>query len=95
MAKLITRPAALVRQGTKKVAAYRDQNGKLHLRSAACTHSGCVLHWNSFEMCWDCTCHGSHFSIDGEPLNAPAFLPLAEASADEEKHSDHMAKVES
>jgi glycine/D-amino acid oxidase-like deaminating enzyme/nitrite reductase/ring-hydroxylating ferredoxin subunit len=71
---------AIIRQGMKKVAAYRDKLGKLHLRSAACTHAGCVIHWNSFESCWDCTCHGSQFSPDGEPLNAPAFKPLARAS---------------
>jgi glycine/D-amino acid oxidase-like deaminating enzyme/nitrite reductase/ring-hydroxylating ferredoxin subunit len=70
---------AIVRQKRGKVAAYRDRSGKLHVRSAACTHAGCVLHWNSFETCWDCTCHGSHFSVDGEPLNAPAFKPLANA----------------
>jgi Rieske Fe-S protein len=68
-----------VQRGGKKIAAYRDERGRLHLRSATCTHAGCVLHWNSFEECWDCTCHGSQFSIDGEPLNAPAFKPLAEA----------------
>ncbi|HWL94714.1 MAG TPA: FAD-dependent oxidoreductase [Phycisphaerae bacterium] len=73
--------AALIRDGVSKAAAYRDKKGKLHVRSAVCTHSGCVLHWNSFETCWDCTCHGSHFSVDGEPLNAPAVRPLAEASA--------------
>jgi len=69
---------AIIRQGLKKIAAYRDKRGKLHLRSATCTHAGCLLHWNAFETCWDCTCHGSHFSVDGEPLNAPAFMPLAE-----------------
>jgi glycine/D-amino acid oxidase-like deaminating enzyme/nitrite reductase/ring-hydroxylating ferredoxin subunit len=70
---------AILRRGLTKIAAYRDREGKLHMRSATCTHAGCLLHWNSFETCWDCTCHGSHFSIDGEPLNAPAKLPLAEA----------------
>jgi Rieske Fe-S protein len=35
------------------------------------------LHWNSFECCWDCPCHGSHFAIDGTPLNAPAISGLA------------------
>jgi glycine/D-amino acid oxidase-like deaminating enzyme/nitrite reductase/ring-hydroxylating ferredoxin subunit len=69
---------AILRQGMKKVAAYRDHQGKVHLHSAACTHAGCIIHWNSFESCWDCTCHGSHFSPDGQPLNAPAFMPLAE-----------------
>ena len=73
---------AIIRQGLKKVAAYRDGRGKLHLRSAVCTHAGCQLHWNSFETCWDCTCHGSQFSVDGEPLNAPAFKPLAEVDGE-------------
>ena len=70
---------ALIRRGIKKLAAYRDEGGGLHLRSATCTHAGCVVHWNPFERCWDCPCHGSHFSVDGEPLNAPAFKPLATA----------------
>jgi Rieske Fe-S protein len=69
--------AGLLRKGTGKLAAYRDKRGKLHVRSATCTHSGCLLAWNSFETCWDCTCHGSHFSVDGEPLNAPATVSLA------------------
>jgi glycine/D-amino acid oxidase-like deaminating enzyme/nitrite reductase/ring-hydroxylating ferredoxin subunit len=72
---------AIIRQGAKKLAAYRDNQGKLHVRSAVCTHAGCILHWNAFETCWDCTCHGSHFSVDGEPLNAPAFKPLPETEA--------------
>jgi glycine/D-amino acid oxidase-like deaminating enzyme/nitrite reductase/ring-hydroxylating ferredoxin subunit len=69
---------AIVRRGLSKVAAYRDENGKLFLRSAACTHLGCHLHWNSFERCWDCPCHGSQFAPDGTALNGPAFSPLAE-----------------
>jgi Rieske Fe-S protein len=67
---------AIVRQGIRKIAAYRDKRGKLHVCAATCTHAGCLLHWNTFEVCWDCTCHGSQFSIDGEPLNAPAVRPL-------------------
>ena len=69
---------AIVRKGLSKVAAYRDEKGKLFLRSAACSHLGCHLHWNSFERCWDCPCHGSQFAPDGTALNAPAFSPLAE-----------------
>jgi Rieske Fe-S protein len=69
---------AVVRQGLTKVAAYRDDSGQLYTRSAACTHLGCQLHWNSFETCWDCPCHGSQFAADGAVLNAPAIGPLAE-----------------
>jgi glycine/D-amino acid oxidase-like deaminating enzyme/nitrite reductase/ring-hydroxylating ferredoxin subunit len=69
---------AVVRSGLKKIAAYRDANGQLHLRSAVCTNLGCVVHWNPFERCWDCPCHGSQFSTDGEALQGPAVFPLAE-----------------
>jgi glycine/D-amino acid oxidase-like deaminating enzyme/nitrite reductase/ring-hydroxylating ferredoxin subunit len=68
---------AVVRNGLSKVAAYRDEGGRLHLVSAVCTHAGCVVHWNPFERCWDCPCHGSHFAIDGTPLQGPAKAPLS------------------
>jgi Rieske Fe-S protein len=55
----------IVRQGASKIAAYRNPQGNLDARSAACTHLGCHLHWNSFEVCWHCPCHGSQFAIDG------------------------------
>jgi glycine/D-amino acid oxidase-like deaminating enzyme/nitrite reductase/ring-hydroxylating ferredoxin subunit len=68
---------AIVRRGLKKIAAYRDSAGQLLLHSAACTHLGCHLHWNSFERCWDCPCHGSQFAPDGTALNGPAVGPLS------------------
>jgi glycine/D-amino acid oxidase-like deaminating enzyme/nitrite reductase/ring-hydroxylating ferredoxin subunit len=68
---------AIIRRGLEKIAAYRDDKGGLHLHSAACTHVGCHLHWNSFETCWDCPCHGSMFDVRGRPINAPAIDPLA------------------
>ncbi|MCA1453101.1 FAD-dependent oxidoreductase [Bradyrhizobium sp. BRP22] len=77
----------LVRSGLQKVAACRDQAGQLHLRSASCTHLGCVVHWNSVEQCWDCSCHGSQFAPDGTALNGPAVSPLA----DLEKPAHHEA----
>lgn len=69
---------AVIREGLKKVAAFRDEHGTLHVRSATCTHAGCVVRWNGFERCWDCPCHGSHFAVDGTPLQGPASAPLAE-----------------
>jgi glycine/D-amino acid oxidase-like deaminating enzyme/nitrite reductase/ring-hydroxylating ferredoxin subunit len=69
---------AIIREGLTKIAAYRDTAGALHARSAACTHIGCHLHWNSFEVCWECPCHGSQFAADGTALNAPAISSLAE-----------------
>src|SRR5436190_751951 len=71
---------AIIREGLTKIAAYRDEKGVLFRRSAACTHVGCHVHWNSLEVCWDCPCHGSHFAVDGTALNAPAVSPLAPAA---------------
>lgn len=71
----------LLRDGAKILAAYRDPGGELHVQSATCTHIGCIVHWNSFEQCWDCPCHGSQFSADGEVLQGPASRRLGEADA--------------
>jgi glycine/D-amino acid oxidase-like deaminating enzyme/nitrite reductase/ring-hydroxylating ferredoxin subunit len=71
---------AILRDGLKKIAAYRDAEGAVHRHSAACTHLGCHLHWNSFEHCWDCPCHGSIFGPEGEVLNAPAISGLDSVS---------------
>ena len=68
----------ILRRGAKKVAVYRAGDGSVSERSAVCTHAGCVVHWNGFEKCWDCPCHGSQFAPDGEVLNGPAVKPLAE-----------------
>ena len=37
-----------------------------------CPHMGCALKWNEAEHSWDCPCHGSRFSEDGEVLDNPA-----------------------
>jgi glycine/D-amino acid oxidase-like deaminating enzyme/nitrite reductase/ring-hydroxylating ferredoxin subunit len=76
---------AIIRDGLSKIAAYRDDNGELFLKSAACTHLGCHVHWNSLERCWDCPCHGSHFAVDGTALNGPAVAPLADAEVSPRK----------
>jgi glycine/D-amino acid oxidase-like deaminating enzyme/nitrite reductase/ring-hydroxylating ferredoxin subunit len=66
----------IIRDGLNRIAAYRDEDGAVYERSAVCTHLGCHLKWNSFERCWDCPCHGSHFAPDGSVLNGPAISPL-------------------
>ena len=70
----------IVQRDGGKVAACRDLAGKLHLLSAACTHLGCEVRWNSTEQCWDCPCHGSQFAPDGAVLNAPAIAALGKAT---------------
>lgn len=47
----------------------------LHLLSPSkkrCPHLGCALKWNPVEHSWDCPCHGSRFTKDGELIDNPA-----------------------
>lgn len=67
---------AVLQEGLKKVAAFRDASGTLHRMSAVCPHLGCVVHWNKAESTWDCPCHGSRFSPRGRVVNGPAAQPL-------------------
>jgi glycine/D-amino acid oxidase-like deaminating enzyme/nitrite reductase/ring-hydroxylating ferredoxin subunit len=59
-----------------KVAAYRDEEGKLSLCSPVCTHLKCLVRWNTADKTWDCPCHGSRFRPTGEVLSGPAEEPL-------------------
>ena len=65
----------------KKVAAYRNRDGKVSLRSPVCTHMKCIVGWNDAEKTWDCPCHGSRFAATGEVLAGPAEddLPVIDA----------------
>jgi len=70
---------AILRDGLSKVAAYRDEDGALHFRSAKCTHLDGVVHWNNIEKSWDCPCHGSRFSRFGKVIHGPAVQDLPPA----------------
>lgn len=67
---------AVLRDGLKRTAVYRDTGGTLHRRSAVCVHLGCVVAWNPLEKSWDCPCHGSRFDPRGRVLNGPATRDL-------------------
>jgi glycine/D-amino acid oxidase-like deaminating enzyme/nitrite reductase/ring-hydroxylating ferredoxin subunit len=66
----------IIEMNGKKFGCYCDQDESLHLVNAKCTHLGCTVHWNNFEKSWDCPCHGSRFTYEGEILNGPAIKPL-------------------
>lgn len=46
--------------------------GLLTPRTKRCPHLGCALKWNSAEHSWDCPCHGSRFSEEGQLIDNPA-----------------------
>lgn len=68
--------AGVFRIDGKRIGAYRDRQGNLHLVNTTCTHMGCELNWNSAEESWDCPCHGSRFTYEGKIITGPAVKPL-------------------
>ena len=76
VADLAKGEAAILKIDGDEVAAFRDEDGRVHAVSAVCTHMGCILGWNGTDRTWDCPCHGSRFELDGTVLAGPAVLPL-------------------
>lgn len=67
---------AIIQDGMRKIAAYKDCDGCVHRFSPACTHLKGMVHWNDEEKTWDCPCHGSRFDKLGRVINGPAVFDL-------------------
>lgn len=52
----------------------------LTISKPRCPHLGCALKWNKAERSWDCSCHGSRFTEQGELLDNPATDDLNKAN---------------
>lgn len=72
---------AILRDGIKKIAVYRDEGGELHRCSAVCPHLQCIVAWDTIEHTWNCPCHGSRFNAYGKVLNGPAKSDLSPLEA--------------
>jgi Rieske Fe-S protein len=79
---------AVVEAAGRSVGAYRDTEGRLHGVALTCTHLGCHVTWNPAERSWDCPCHGSRFTVDGEILHGPAVRPLDRVPLDDTPDDD-------
>ena len=75
----------IIKLNGKKVAAYREDDGKVFLFSPVCTHLKCIVHWNPADKTWDCPCHGSRFKPDGEVFSGPAEKALEKIQWDQER----------
>ena len=71
---------AIIRQGLKKLAVYKDEEGKTHCCSAICPHLGGGVRWNAEANSWDYPCHGSRFDTKGAVLNGPSPSGLEQSS---------------
>lgn len=69
--------AKVLKAEGQRAGAYKDEQGTLHLVNTTCTHMGCELNWNSAEKSWDCPCHGSRFTYQGDIVEGPAVSPLS------------------
>lgn len=56
----------------KSVAIYTDKERKEHIVYTTCPHMGCSLIFNELEKTWDCPCHSSRFTMDGECIKGPS-----------------------
>lgn len=52
--------------------AFEAITGLLTPVTKRCPHMGCALKWNPQERSWDCSCHGSRFTKDGQLIDNPA-----------------------
>lgn len=55
---------------------YKDDEGRVHEVELICTHMGCKPVWNEAERSWDCPCHGSRFTYEGDIIEGPALKSL-------------------
>lgn len=77
-AYVFTPQRLLVRAGYKKflVDVWESVvglgSGVFMPKKKVCTHMGCALTWNEEEQSWDCPCHGSRYTQEGELVDNPA-----------------------
>lgn len=60
----------------KKVAIYKDKDGKIYEVNPICKHLGCELSWNNLDKTWDCPCHGSRYDYKGNLIYGPSVKDL-------------------
>jgi glycine/D-amino acid oxidase-like deaminating enzyme/nitrite reductase/ring-hydroxylating ferredoxin subunit len=80
LGELANGEAKIVKYEGDTIALYKDENGNFHSVSPSCTHINCSVAWNTAEKAWECPCHGSRFSEDGEMFTAPARKDLQKIS---------------
>ena len=65
-------PSRTVMRPQLAVNAFESTVGILTPTAPRCPHLGCALKYNRAEHTWDCPCHGSRFTEDGQLIDNPA-----------------------
>ncbi len=64
------------REDGTSLGIYIDEQGQKHIVYNKCPHLGCSLIFNKEEKTWDCPCHSSRFTIDGECIKGPSVRDI-------------------
>jgi cytochrome b6-f complex iron-sulfur subunit len=62
--------------GGRPVILIRPDDGSVKAFRANCTHLGCIVSYRPDREDIYCGCHGSIFTLEGEPVSGPATRPL-------------------
>lgn len=71
---------------------YRDEQDELYIVDITCPHMGCILEFNTIDKTWDCPCHGSRFSYQGDIVKGPSTHGLHAYGDDFNKVDPHVIK---
>lgn len=76
-AKTLTEEMLTAGKGlSKRMLPNADEQKSETTVSRRCPHLGCELEWNPEEETYDCPCHGSRFTAEGELIDNPAQCSL-------------------
>ena len=67
----------------------------LYALLTVCTHLGCLTGFFPGEGLFKCPCHGSNFSLEGDPVAGPAPVPLYRLYAEFERRRADSGRQES
>lgn len=76
-------PGTVTRFSTGQIVGHlvHRRDGTLLALSAACTHMGCLVHWNAQNTTFDCPCHDWQYTEEGVAPHNEAYRPLPTMSA--------------
>jgi Rieske Fe-S protein len=61
--------------------------GKTTFFAVTCSHLGCSVNFNKDAKRFECPCHGSRFSLEGQVIHGPALFPLSHLKVTEQADS--------
>ena len=67
--------AKVIKENGKDIGVYSDGKKEYRVYNK-CPHMGCSLLFNEGDKTWDCPCHGSRFTIQGDVISGPSTYSI-------------------